>query len=350
MRARKTLVLTFAALAGCGDIIGLDGYGEGDGSVVDAMGMDSGGGDVKVDVKSDAPADTGIGDAGNDVVTTCTGGGVCVPALPGGWAWAVYAPDMRPPCAMGYSGPTDVNEGIDASAASCGCGCTTTNPTCTGGNLTINSGTNAGTCNNITMNQTDTASAGCHALSAAINDLGQTGPMVSVAGPTPSGGSCNNVADASVPAVGFDHQGRTCGYTGTPGAGCTSGNVCVPDPTPFGACVSHVGMNACPPGFANQHLIGTMVNDTRGCTACGACTFDAGACDGTTTFYRDVTSGTCTSGTTQAITTDGTCHATSAHNWNSYKYAPTTTASCAAGTSSADGGAVFGDLTTVCCQ
>src|SRR5579859_7487143 len=97
---RKTILLFCAVLpmVACGDIIGLDGYTEGDGTAPDVT-TDTGGGDARPDVK--------VSDAGKDVVVppSCGTASVCVPALPTGWAWAVYSPDSRPGCATGYSTP-----------------------------------------------------------------------------------------------------------------------------------------------------------------------------------------------------------------------------------------------------
>jgi hypothetical protein len=107
-------------------------------------------------------------------------------------------------------------------------------------------------------------------------------------------------------------------------------------------------MNACPSGFPNQHLVGTMVDDTRGCTAC-SCTFDAGAttCGGNVVFY---TNGTCTTGAKTVVANSG-CTGVNGNTYTNIIYTPSTlTASCAPSTVGADGGAVFGDLTTVCCQ
>ena len=346
MASRKTILLGAAALAGCGDIIGLDGYSQGDGASPADVTVDTGGGDAHPDVKvSDAGKDV-VNDVGNDVIIgTCTGTNVCVPPLPGGWTWTVYSADSRSPCGLGYGTPTDVEEGIDAGAPSCSCSCTVTGATCTG-SLTVNSGD--GTCTSNT--QTDTAATGCQTLGTNIPDFGATSPMIAVTAPKPSGGSCTTVSDASVPPLGYGHQGRTCVPTATPDAGC-GGGVCVPNPAPFTACVAQTGNNPCPSGFPTQHFIGTTVTDTRGCSGSGCgCTLsiDAGAtCGGSITFYRN----SCTSGTLSTINADGTCQSVGMHNWTNYQYTPSTTsASCApTGTSSADGGAVFSDLTTVCC-
>ncbi len=324
MQKTRALLLTasciVAAVVGCGDIIGLDGYTEGDGSIADATGSDGGGNDAGVD-------------------GCASPGFTCVPSLPSGWAWAIYDPAARPTCAAGYTTPKDVEEGIDAGAAACGCTCTTTDPSCATGKVTITAGNN-GLCNNVT-NQNDVADAGCNGATTFTT----TGDSISVIGPAPAGGSCTPTPTESAPAVGYANEGRTCTYTGSPGGGCANGNVCLPNPAPFTTCVAHAGMNACPSGFATQHLVGSAITDTRGCTAC-TCDFDAGTCGGTATLY---TNAGCTTGA-QAIPVDAKCTAVGNHTWKGYSYVPTTNDSCTASSVSPDGGVVFSDLTTICCN
>lgn len=331
-------LLAAAAVAGCGDIIGLGDY-DLDGSV-DAFVPDTGTGDAQPDAQPDVKNDVIVADV---VIPPSCGPttAVCVPELPTGWAWAVYDPDARPACASGYAAPKDVEEGIDAGPASCACGCTTNNPSCNAGNLTITGGTN-GSCNNIS-NQTDVADGGCNALTQFTTN----GASISVTGPTPTGGSCTPSPSQTVPSVGYDHQGRTCDMTATPGdAGCSAGNVCVPNPAPFAMCISQAGAQTCPAGYPTQHVVGSALTDTRGCTACG-CTFDAGACLGTATLYTNTF---CTTNA-QAIPADGTCTQVNGNRtWRGYSYAPTTSASCAGTAVSPDGGVVFSDLTTICCK
>jgi hypothetical protein len=262
-----------------------------------------------------------------------------VPSLPTGWAWAAYDPTARPACATGYTTPQDVEEGIDAGAATCGCTCTTTNPTCTSGKITITAGTN-GLCNNVT-NQTDPADAGCNGVTAFSTTNGD----ISAVGPAPVDGGCTPTPSESAPAVGYANEGRACAYTESAGGGCANGSVCLPNPAPFTTCVEQLGMHVCPSGFATQHLVGTTITDTRGCTAC-TCGFDAGSCGGTATLYTNVG---CTTGAL-AVPVDGVCTAAGTHAWKGYSYAATTNASCAASPVAPDGGVAFSDLTTICCN
>jgi hypothetical protein len=236
--------------------------------------------------------------------------------------------------------PSDVQEGITAAPATCGCSCSKTDPNCAQGNLTITAGGNMN-CNNVTNQNNNPATAGCHMLSSVFSTFNQS---ISVKPPAPSGGSCTANPTKTVPMATTQHQGRTCTYTGTMGSGCMNQDVCMPKAAPFTACVAMAGMNACPMGFPVQHLVGSMLSDTRDCSAC-TCTFNAGTCGGTTTFYTD---NACTFNA-QAFAADGACHLAANRTWRSYKYAPTTNASCTASAVNAIGGVTFADLRTVCC-
>ena len=337
---RRTLVLLVSVpvmLWGCGDIIGLDGYTDGDGSVLTDATSDTGQGDV---IGSDATPK----DGGNDVVTTCnTQTSVCVAAAPSGWTFTTYDPDNRNACASGYGAPSDVEEGIDAGPAACTCGCTTASPDCHSGKLGIQGGSN-NTCDNINT-QTDPADAGCQMLGTQFFTTG--GNKIATTPPTPVGGSCTASGSQTIPGIGYAHQGRTCAFeAGAPGGGCTSGQVCIPSPGTAQTCISQAGDVACPAGYPTQHTIGTKVTDTRGCTPCG-CTFDAGSCGGTVTMWTD----TACSNNGTPIPANGTCTTVGGNRtWRGYSYAPQTTASCSGTPVSPDGGVVFTDVTTVCCK
>lgn len=353
--------LCLLALVGCGDIIGLNGYVDQDGAPIGEGGADASNDVVqqqdtsKPDVTAmDVATDTSDGcvpmaeDCTNGKDDDCNGladcldpacvnGFICVPPLPMGWSWTAYDPDQRQNCATGYSMPTDVQEGITAAAATCGCSCTTTQPTCNTGNVTITAG-QGGQCSQVT-NQSQTATAGCHALT----QFATNNQSIKVTGPAPVGGSCAANPTKNVPMLSYQHSGRTCAYGGAGGIGCGM-NVCIPKAAPAVACVQMNGNNMCPTGYPVQHFIGTMVNDTRSCTAC-TCNFSAGTCGGTTTFYTD---NNCQNNA-EAVVTDNACHGVSNRTWRTYQYAPTTNGSCTASMSSANGSATFSDLKTVCC-
>jgi len=340
MRRTALFIIALPVLSwGCGDIIGLDGYTDGDGSIVADATNDVVGQDV---VGSDATPK----DGGNDVGPTCNlQTSVCVPDLPSGWAFTIYDPDNRGACAAGYGSPNDVQEGIDAGPAACTCGCTTTNPDCHAGKLGITGGNNT-TCDNFS-NQTDPADAGCQVLGTQFSTTG--GNKLSATAPTPVGGSCTPSGSQTIPAVGFGHQGRTCAFeAGAPGPGCSAGQVCLPSAGTFGSCIAQTGDVACPAdaGYPTQHTIGTKTTDTRSCSACG-CSFDAGSCGGTVTMWTDTT---CSNNSTP-ITANGTCTSVGGNRtWKGYSYVSATTASCSGTAVTPDGGVVFTDVTTVCCK
>jgi len=325
MRARIALLVGLAAIAGCGDILGLNGY--------------TGDLDASAEASVEAGVDAAKLDAAPLDAASCGSNAVCVPALPDGWTWATYSEDARPACATGYATPADVQEGIDAGPASCSCTCSVNQPSCTGGNVTITAGTN-NTCDNAT-NQTDTSAANCHTLTQFTTSGGSS---AAATGPAPSGGTCMTTPSVTTPPVGFDHAGRTCALAGDAGASCGAGAVCLPNPAPFASCVSQAGTQSCPSGFPVQHVVGTSVDDTRGCTACG-CSLDAGTCGGTLTLYTNTG---CSMGA-QTVAVDGTCHGVGSHTFKSYEYAPTTNATCTVTSGSADGGVAFTDATTICC-
>jgi len=337
MRRTSIVILVVAALAGCGDIIGLDGYTDGDGSVLLDATTDAQG-DV---IGSDATPKDGGKDVSPEAASCNTQTSVCVPDVPTGWAFAVYDPDARGACATGYGAPQDVEEGIDAGAASCNCGCSVTNPDCHSGTLAIQAGSN-NTCNNINT-QTDVADGGCNTLTQFTTSNNN----VAVMPPTPVGGSCTPSASQTIPAVGYAHQGRTCAFeAGAPSGGCQSGEVCLPNPAPFNACIEQAGTQTCPSGYPTQHVIGSKIADTRGCTACG-CTFDAGSCGGTLTLWSDIG---CANNATGIPATSTCTKANGNHTWKGYSYVPQPTSQCSGTAVSPDGGVAFSDLTTVCCK
>jgi hypothetical protein len=344
------MLFAIVIVGGCGDIIGLGGYtdqnegGPNQEGGVDGTPIDTGYVDRRVvEACNGMPEDCtdGVDDDCNGQTdcedVACKSGFTCVPSVPMGWTVVGYGQDQRPPCGTGYGSPTDVEEGVNAALASCGCGCTTTQPNCATGNLTITAGGN-GNCNNLT-NQMGNAAAGCN----GVNSFSTNGDSISVTGPAPSGGSCSPNPAKMIPTVTYQHMGRMCIANGY-GAGCMNGNVCIGIPAPLVACISQKGMQACPQGYPAQHLIGTMLADSRDCTACN-CKFDSGICGGTATFYTD---NGCFMNATN-VTVDGQCHGVPNHQYRAFKYAPGTNASCTPSPSNATGGVTFADLTTVCC-
>jgi hypothetical protein len=296
---------------GCAEIYGLGDYTEGDASVV-------------TDVATEPLP---VYDGGN-----CA----CAPTIPAGWTPIAYDQAFRSNCATDYGNPIDVAEGIDAGPATCGCTCGVA-MNCN--SLLVTSGDAGTSCNNLTS-QSVTTDGGCQTITTI-----SAGAKVSI---KPSGaGSCTPDASVTKPNAAFAYQGRLCELLVTPATtGCSSG-VCVPSAAPFAFCVHQNGVATCPAGYPTQHVVGTNVDDGRGCSAC-TCDFDAGAgCGGGATLYAG---GAC-SASSQGLTADGTCQAiTGNQSLKSLTYQPSaTTASCAPSQSTPTGSATFADSQTVCC-
>ena len=179
---------------------------------------------------------------------------------------------------------------------------------------------------------------------------------------TSSTGTCAPSAALAPPAAA---PAVACGLTvdgGLPDAGsatgptCNSAQACAipvsgPAGSPFGICIYRSGVHDCPPGhFSDQHLVGTAIADSRGCSC--ACVSPSCPSDGYITGY---TSGTCNG--TAAITFDaGTpCRIFgNANNSNAFIYHPsrgTFNGACAAVDAGPSGGVqVDGtNATTYCC-
>lgn len=304
---RAAPLVALVLLSGCATLVGLD--------------------------RSYADADAG-GGAG-----ACDPGNVCAPPAPDGWQLEAYHPSARPGCAPGYTAPSDVEEGIVAPDATCDCSCTLTPPSCDVGSMSFTAGTDTACTNRATLALSAAASS-CTLVSSSFNV--KNSESFSVSGPAPAGGSCAPSVAKSVAPPSPSSLGQLC-MPAQPPSGACSGGACLPDPSPFRLCVSQVGRAACPSGYPIEHEVGAHVADTRDC-ACG-CSFDAGKCEGTATFFYDTA---CTKNPT-AIPVDGDCHDASATNKvSAYTYAPMSTAACTP-TGGPTGAATFADARTVCC-
>jgi hypothetical protein len=137
-------------------------------------------------------------------------------------------------------------------------------------------------------------------------------------------------------------------------ATCGTG-LCAPvPPSPFASlCIAQAGDIACPPSsrYSQKHLYYSGAADGRGCTPC-VCGAPAGiACTtGAVAFYTS--SGPTCGGSSEAIPTDGQCHAVTV---SAAGVQATTPAVPAGGSCAPDGGQPTGTLVpmgaeTVCCQ
>ena len=294
---------------GCAEIYGLGDYTEGDASSVDVA---------------------------TEPLPVYDGGCTCAPAIPTGWTPIAYDQAFRSNCATDYGNPIEVNEGITADPASCSCTCSVSMK-CS--SLLVTSG-DSGTCNN-QSSQSVAWDGGC----ATITSLNPLGAKVSI---TASGdGGCTSNASATKPDASYAYSGRLCELLVAPATtGCASG-ICVPSAAPFAFCIHQNGVAACPSEYPTPHIVGSTLNDGRGCSAC-TCGFDAGAgCGGTATLF---TGGAC-SASSQPLNADGTCQAAAGTQpFKSLAYQPaTTTASCAPSQVTPTGSATFADTQTICC-
>jgi hypothetical protein len=125
--------------------------------------------------------------------------------------------------------------------------------------------------------------------------------------------------------------------------------VCAPaNGSPFTACIAQAGEQTCTGGYPVIHPAGTKLVDTRGCSACTACTPSATCANASVTFY---TSNDCSTGGV-AIVADGNCHQNSqpGPGYNSYKYTATMqNPICVPGASSPTGSIALDNASTICC-
>jgi hypothetical protein len=300
---------------GCADLFGLGDYTQGN------------------------PGDSGL-DVFFDVILTNEAGGciaTCVPTVPSGWAAVGYDQGFQGNCAFAYGTPTDVSEGITAGAATCGCGCNPTAPTCSSLQVTSGDG-GSNTCNN-QSSQTVAWGGSCATITTSINIQN-----VKISATPGGSGTCAPDASVVMPNVDYAHQGRVCELLAKPAGGCEAG-ICVPDPSPFLPCVYQIGVVACPSEYPVQHIVGSKLNDTRGCSPC-TCGTQGGACAGTVTFSNGAN---CNSGG-QTINADGTCQTVTNQVFKSLFYSPTSTnPTCTPSAVTAIGDAGYGDPQTVCC-
>jgi hypothetical protein len=295
VRARVALALgaLTALSSGCADIYGLGDYAEADGALPD-------------------------GDSSTEP--------------DGGWSVVAYDQASRANCPTSYGNHTDVEEGLSAAPATCGCACAPLPPTCATQVLTAG---NNGACNSATS-QNDSNDGGCSTLSTQIQTFNES-MSVTV---TPGGG-CTPNPTVTAPTITFPYEGRICELLG---ASCDAG-ACLPT-APYEACVYQTGVLDCPAGYPVQHIVGTQISDTRGCTSC-TCGYAAGSCGGSAVFFA----GPCAGPGQAMVPADGACHGVPNQMFKSFSYlAHPVAGTCAPSTPTPTGEAGFADQATVCCQ
>lgn len=232
----------------------------------------------------DAAPDATTSEGGPDG-STCT----CLSSPPSGWSGplAFFDDTAAPPSCAPEAGTAAWSSFLDsggsavnAAPAKCSaCSCSiTTAPTCA---VVIETSTST-TCTGGTDTSTVTGNGSCTALTLASGHTGAAFVQAQVGNVVPNTGSCSvSGGTATVAAATFSDHTRAC-LVDSPGS-CSSGGVCVP-PVPSGFpdgryCIAKKDSAAtCPSSgdYTHQYTIATSITDTRGCTACGACSIPSG--------------------------------------------------------------------------
>jgi hypothetical protein len=310
----------FAGLlgAGCTQVLGLEGYGNGADSLgaLDAMAADvavhkdaaradgprvppreAGTGDGSAEASSVLEAGRDASDPEVDVGSPCASspGFACVAVAPPGWTGPVAIFEGSgeplptvPSCAGSF--PTDTFDGfdvLDAPSPTCACSCgAPTGSECAGSASFFQDGVCAKTCG-----KPATLSPGT-CTSVNVSGCPGGGAMLSISA-SASGGACAPSLATSVSPWAWTKEVRACGLAEPASElSCAAGTACVPVPSlpyEFGnLCVVREGTWACPAAFPAQRVYYTGASDTRSCSACscGAAT-DVACTGGTTKSYFD---------------------------------------------------------------
>ncbi len=340
-----------------------------DGRAVDA------GADADAGARLDASADVGVDACGpveicdDGIDDDCNGlvdcadprcqsqGFTCMPVVPGGWSLVAYDPGGRPACASGWGSPVPLVEGPDAGPASCACSCGAPigNP-CVAGTATMSLGQNVCGCAKV-HDVPLVSDGGCDPIGAPIGEPcgawgdGFVQAVVLEAGAEGGAAAVACTDDPQRPPITYAALGESCTAQGPAGGGCVSGGGCLPAPAPGIACIEAAGIQTCPPGFTQAHVVYAPSNviDERQCGPCG-CTATVTSCSGATvTLYDDPA---CTQNPVP-LTADGKCDALqgdpSDAGWFQYTASPTTTPCGSPTTTGLDGGLLLRAPATVCC-
>ena len=234
----------------------------------------------------------------------------CVPEAPSNWTGFAYVamvtlpaptvapcPDSAPPD-LYYSKP-----GGPALCDSCNCaglqgaGCSYPVMSC------YESSTNCGGSVDFTASNNDN---NCHLLpNSMVNDNQGDSCIRSQASQPNGSGSCAISGGTPTVPPPWGDQAQTCDLSPPFGAGCSSGEVCVPSAgTAYpDICITRDGEHGCPSGWIGYTAY-TGADDTRGCSAC-SCTPQGVSCTaGGATVYDFDNCGTGGDGT---VTVGGSC-------------------------------------------
>jgi hypothetical protein len=273
----------------------------------------------------------------------CTPGATPCVSVPAGWQ--PVATTTTATCPSGFGTPQAYVTGFTGGGPYvCSCACAGTQA-CSG-TLTLNhyAGGCGGSATPDTLSVTPNCGAGSPLNPSIISGDGYAITNVSY-GPSPACTATPTPTNA--PAV-FSQNETVCAATLT----CPSG-ACLSSAQSGAMCISQVGANACPPGFATRTLVAQKIGDTRNC---GACTCSSTLTCNLTGLLADNDSA-CGTGTPYSTTVTTSCAAaTGGTNYplNATKGLTTSsgTGACAPATPSSPVGSVSLDAATtltVCC-
>jgi hypothetical protein len=269
----------------------------------------------------------------------------CMP-LPAGWSFVARAgatAESRPQCPSGTTGATVVREAPTARPDACTCEtCTVTTPATCSGQLTYRFSTTTVTCSNDgdPNHYKNPVAGNCY------QDLYTAGEWIAEQNrfdlPAPSGGVCSVTPTPRVDRVSFGATSTICAD-----ATRCSGGVCdARVDAPFAACVARSGIEECPAGFSDRHVVGSEGAELD-CGAC-PCTLNRAPCQGAVHLYTDAA---CTAGQV-IVPANGTCGGPETDNnrFDSYKVVATSTTTCNTGGTTAATNARMKNPRTVCCR
>jgi hypothetical protein len=270
----------------------------------------------------------------------------CMP-LPAGWSLVALAPiagGQPPACPSEMAEPSTVEESPSAPATTCTCdGCTVTAPATCSGQVQHAWGSGAGSqCDDGTSPNfyKNTVAGTCY------TDL-ETGFWIAERNrftlPMPSGGSCSASATKHLDRVTYGGQSLLCDDVSRCSGGVCDARIAAP----FAVCVARAGDEACPPGFAEKHVLGSEGAEVD-CAAC-ACNMNRAPCQGVVNHYADAA---CMNLLVQ-LSANGFCGGpdTEGMRPDSYKVVATSTTTCTVTANTvAATNARMKNARTVCCR
>jgi hypothetical protein len=319
------------------------------GTGASGAGSSTGGGSAESCTNGADDDGDGLVDCADD---DCAAGFVCAPAPPAGWVGpgrlieAPFPAPAAPSCPDGALPARYTSEPAGpAECTACACG-TLANAVCTPVLHCYSNNDCFGIPADLTNN---IASSGCP-LVTGLNSCKLTGgvKVTSVGACPPSEATFANTAS-------WVFHDDLCGPPPIAGAGCPSGELCVPRPAaPWDgpACVAQAGVApACPGGFPHARLLYTGGVDGRGCAPCTCAPNVKCSGAGSVTVHDDIGCGEGGSGTVPMSTTCTGFYGDYLGDWGG---SISHTSAVAGGSCAPGGGAPTGAVVpelplTVCC-